>query len=216
MLTSTMKQFATHADLDNTLEHITIKLDVSSDYECPPADTLWTETDEQIRLEYAPSAAGLEYALDDGETATDTLMACAEGWSRIRVVQSEPTDSWTPTEDLSDLMLNNLFSRDAFVRVSDQPIGDLSIDKTVAGYEGMGPALQQTLYAKEFTYEVKLTDADGAPLAGSTTSWTARASRLRAPTASRFPRSRVARTPSRSSMARRPWCGTFRWVRATP
>lgn len=166
VLTPTMKQFATHADLDNTLEHITIKLDVSSDYECPPADTLWTETDEQIRLKYAPSAAGLEYALDDGETVTDTLMACAEGWSRIRVVQSEPTDSWTPTEDLSDLMLNNLFSRDAFVRVSDQPIGDLSIDKTVAGYEGMGPALQQTLHAKEFTYEVKLTDADGAPLAG--------------------------------------------------
>lgn len=166
VLVPTMKQFATHADLDHTLGHITMKLDVSDSETCPSGDTLWSHTDESIRLKYAPSEAALEYTLEEGETADDTLFTCEEGWSRVRILQTEPSDSWQPDTDLSDLVLNSLFTRDAFVRVKNQAVGDLEVSKAVEGYAGMDADTQEMVGRKTFSFALTLVDAQGAPIEG--------------------------------------------------
>lgn len=160
-LVSTMKQFATDTNLDNTLTVLRTQLQVCKDTTFPANESQWTNVagaNQVLHYDVESKDAAIDYRLLDG----DWPLTADEGWTRVSVTQPEGYEwtengkdhTWKPDERLKDVELRQLFTIVPFVQVANQAVGDLAISKTVEGYEGMLEEDKKKIEDKDFTFTV--------------------------------------------------------------
>ena len=160
-LVSTMKQFGVNDSIDSTLHDVKVTLQSGSDPSAGNAN--WVSAGKgEVHYKYSPTKDSvIEYALDEGQDANN--LSTDEGWSNLEIKQCLAEHGGDlPKQNLSDQSLNALFSGSVNVVVSNQRTGDLQIQKTVEGYEGISDEKLLELQSKEFNFTITLKSGDEA------------------------------------------------------
>lgn len=138
-IVKSMVQFAANDKIDSTLYGIkAAKVDVKhSDSGFTWDDANWDNEAMVKHLQYKNEHGLLEYGLVTQETEAtidDLTFSWDTGWSMLRIKQclehyNESVDNYT---NLNDLDITNLFSGTVIVRLQNQRVGNLRIEKEVA------------------------------------------------------------------------------------
>ena len=152
-LVRSMAQYALSDGIDRTLTDV-----VATKLTCPsgPLDLTATRITSRLTVDkqYYEKSGILRYkALDqnqyDQSWVTDT------GWSWFRMQQDYNGPSDSHKRDLGDTDITPLFAGETTVIVQDQPVGSLTIGKTVAAEAGSEPPDLNRVFSFHFTLESK-------------------------------------------------------------
>ena len=171
-LVRSMAQYALSDGIDRTLTDV-----VATKLTCPsgPLDLKDTEVTSRLTVDkdYYTKSGILRYkALDQNEYAqswvTDT------GWSWFRMQQdyigSDEENSTSHKRNLGETDITPLFAGETTVIVQDQPVGSLTIGKTVAAEAGSEPPDPDQKFSFHFTLKSKKAPLpDTLTLAGGST-----------------------------------------------
>lgn len=142
-----MVQFAANDKIDSTLYGIKA-VPVNGEYNngsftWDAAD--WNNDEEVKHLQYQNGHGLLEYGLLDKDASLDDLtFAWDTGWSMVEIKQclehNEITGNHTDLEALGYTDITNLFSGSVIVRIQNQRVGNLRIEKEVQSSDVSAPA----------------------------------------------------------------------------
>ncbi len=166
-LVKTMSQFATNDEIDQTLAYIKAQLSVYNSTSWITADNIpssFTNSGDAVALHYSETDVN-EYVATDSNASYPIVVD--SGWSSINISQNTEllktlNVNYTELEN----SLNNLYSMNTIVRVTDNKVADLAITKTVDVKEGLESVLS-SLQDIDFTFNVQLLDPDGNALEGT-------------------------------------------------
>ncbi|MDO5433013.1 SpaA isopeptide-forming pilin-related protein [Eubacterium sp.] len=158
-LVKTMIQFAVSDDLDTSLHDIQATLSTADQYE--GNNTSWkTDSDAKntLHLQYGAKGTALEYGPETEGGAKGFFID--SGWGQVNIRQCFDHDGKGEHNhdktDLKNTDLSKLFSRSTIVRVTNQRLDTLTIEKEVTGIGAPADA--------SFPFEVALTDQNDNPV----------------------------------------------------
>ena len=130
-------------------------------------DTEWENEETLLHLQYSNQYQVLDYRLEGGSGSeanaiNELTVETVSGWSRLSIrqcYQHDGNSDSTLKTDLQNQDLTNLFSGLAVVRVENQKVGSLTVQKEVLGEEAPETA--------SFTFQLSLSDSAGASLTQS-------------------------------------------------
>lgn len=158
-----MSQFAEGNGIDATLHDIKVQLKTAEEYE--GKNTVWSFWDDQkdtLHLYYNPDAKNSVLQYVPNEDGEEPYIGTDIGWSRLEIRQclEHHHDDTEYKEDIENRDLKMLFSTVLCVRIEDQPLGSLTIRKTVNGADS-------GTEVPEFRFTVTLKDAENNPISGT-------------------------------------------------
>lgn len=158
-LVYSLRGFAADDQIDSTLHEVKAQPQTATTYE--GASTSWNGSGGELHFQYQDKndENALTYQPSENGAAAYTADA---GWSRLDVTQCMDHGDKEYKKDLGAQSLNGIFSGDVTIHVTNRKEGSLTVEKIVKTEDGtVAPT------GTDFTFTLKLTDANGNPLSGT-------------------------------------------------
>ncbi|WP_239457508.1 DUF7601 domain-containing protein [Bifidobacterium pullorum] len=156
-----MVVFAANDSVDVTMHDVIATLQTKGHGQSL-SDGEWIPSDQSAEFKYANGAAGAGGYENVNGTTPPTTFTVDEGWSRLNITQRRNAEGLTPVvgnpiDFEIDGKMNAAFTGEVIVNLTNDPIGQLSINKTV---EGTGADIH-----RQFTFTITLTFKEGMDVA---------------------------------------------------